>query len=584
MIQVEKVSYGFPAKDLYKEVTFTLEEGQHCAFIGSNGTGKTTLIDMIMHPENYLYDGKIIRDENCRIGYVNQFSKADKQQERTVFEYLSERFVQNQEETAKICAEMATTEELDSLFERYQELLDQFQSMDGDHYEVNIRKQLKLVGLSYQEETPIEKLSGGEYKLLQVMREMLLQPNLLIMDEPDVFLDFENLNGLCELINSHKGTLLVITHNRYLLNHCFNKILHLEDTDVQEFDGNYVDYNFALLQKKIEMQEQAAVQQEEIERTEKMVDRMRTSATNASIVSLGRALHAKETHLARLRARKIKEPFVEIRQPKIRLPEIISDVEETGTEKTVLSVWDYEVAFDELLLGNVSFELHVNEKVAIVGANGTGKTTLLRDIYKNRHPAIQIAEGTEVGFLSQIHGEMLNEANTVYEEFEALGFETEESIQKYLADYCFETETLCQKIGQLSGGEQNLLQLAKISVGNANLLLLDEPTSHLDTYSQIALEKAISEYQGAVLMVSHDFYNIVNCADYILFVDDKSVRRMRIRSFRKMIYENHFDKKYLELEQKKKELETGIAACLKNSDIKTAQKLCEQLEEIIERL
>lgn len=579
MIQVEKLSYGFPAKDLYKDISFTLEDGQHCAFIGSNGTGKTTLIDMIIEPEKYLYDGKIIKDEKCRIGYVNQFSKVEKNQDVTVFEYLSEKFVQNQQETALICEEMANAKELEPLFEKYQQLLDLYQSMDGDNYETNIRKQLKLVGLSNHENTLISKLSGGEYKLLQVMKEMLLQPNLLIMDEPDVFLDFENLNGLCELINTHRGTLLVITHNRYLLNHCFDKILHLENTDIQEFDGNYIDYNFALLQKKIELQERAAADREEIERTEKMVDRMRTDATNASIAALGRALHAKETHLARLRARAIKEPFVDIRLPKIQLPEV-----ETDSEKTVLSVWNYEVAFDELLLENVCFELQANEKVAIVGANGTGKTTMLREIFKNHNQAIDVKEGVEVGFLSQIHGEMLNESNTIYEEFENLGFETKESIRIYLADYCFEEETLSQKIGQLSGGEQNLLQLAKISVSNADLLLLDEPTSHLDTYSQIALEKAISEYKGAVLMVSHDFYNIVNCADYVLFVDDKSIRRMRIRSFRKMIYENHFNKEYLELEQKKKELETRISSCLKSNDIKTAKKLCEQLEEVIHKM
>lgn len=579
MIQVEKLSYAFPEKELYKEISFALEDGQHCAFIGSNGTGKTTLIDMIMDPEKYLYDGKIIRDESCRIGYVSQFSKAEKNQDITVFEFLSEEFVKNQEKTAEICAKMAETEELDSLFEEYQTLLDEFQAMDGDNYESNIRKQLKTAGMNKYENTLISQLSGGEYKLLQVMKEMLLSPNLLIMDEPDVFLDFENLNGLCELINSHKGTLLVITHNRYLLNHCFDKILHLENTDVQEFDGNYVDYNFNLLQKKIELQEKAAADLEEIARNEAMVDRMRTAATNASIAALGRALHAKETHLERLRARRIKEPFVDISQPKIVLPEV-----ETDAEKTVLSVWDYEVAFDELLLSDVCFELHGNEKVAIVGANGTGKTTMLREIYKNKHSAITISEGVKVGFLSQIHGEMLDESKTVYEEFEDLGFENKESIQAFLADYCFEEESLNSKIGMLSGGEKNLLQLAKISISNADLLLLDEPTSHLDTYSQIALEKAISEYKGAVLMVSHDFYNIVNCADYVLFVDDKSVRRMRIRSFRKMIYENHFDKDYLELEQKKKELETRIAVALKGSDIKTAKSLCEQLEEVVEKL
>ena len=133
----------------------------------------------------------------------------------------------------------------------------------------------------------------------------------------------------------------------------------------------------------------------------------------------------------------------------------------------------------------------------------------------------------------------------------------------------------------MSGGEKNLLQLARIAAGKASLLLLDEPTSHLDTYAQVALEDAIAEYPGAVLMGSHDFYTIVNCADYVLFVDDTSVRRMRIRTFRKNIYENHFNKDYLELEQQKKELETRIQTCLKANDVKTAKKVCEQLEEVI---
>ena len=579
MIQVENLSYSFPTKELYKKVSFTLEDGQHCAFIGSNGTGKTTLVDMIIDPEKYLYDGKIIKSEECRIGYVNQFSKSEKDQEKKVFEYLSEKFVENQEETAKVCEEMATAEDLEPVFARYQELMDLFQAMDGDNYESNIKKQLYLAGMTHHEQTEISALSGGEYKLLQVMKEMLQQPNLLIMDEPDVFLDFENLNGLTELINSYKGTLLVITHNRYLLNHCFNKILHLEDTDIQEFDGNYIDYNYALLQKKIELQEIAAEEQEEIARAEKMVERLRTDATRASIASLGRAVHAKQTYLDRLKARAIKEPFVDIRLPKITLPAVEAD-----QEKVVLSVTDYEVAFDDVIFENVSFELKAGEKVAIVGANGTGKTTLLRDIFKNAHPAIKIIEDVEVGFLSQLHGEMLDESKTVYEEFESLGFEKKADIYHYLKEYCFEEDTLTQKIGQLSGGEQNLLQLAKISVSHANLLLLDEPTSHLDTYSQIALEKAVSEYQGTVLMVSHDFYNIVNCADYVLFVDEKSMRPMRIRSFRKKIYENHFSKDYLELEQKKKELETRISASLKAKDFKNAKKLCEQLEEIIGKM
>lgn len=543
MIKVEKLAYEFPEKVLYKDVSFTLEDGVHCAFIGSNGTGKTTLVDMLKHPEDYLYDGKILRDDTCRIGHVSQFSKDEKNQNMTVFAFLSEVFVKNQEETAKVCEQMATDENLEDVYEVYQQLLDEFLAMDGEHYESNIKKQLKIAGMSRLEQTPLSQLSGGEYKLLQVMKEMLLQPNLLIMDEPDVFLDFENLNGLCALINEHKGTLLVITHNRYLLNHCFDKILHLENTDIQEFDGSYVEYHYALLQKKIELQELAKKDQDEIARNEEIVNRMRTAATNASIAALGRTLHARETHLARLRERQIKEPFVDIHQPEITFPQVEAD-----PEKLVLRVWDYEVAFDELLLSDVCFELYGKDKVAIVGANGTGKTTLLHEIYKNHHPSITIADGVKVELLSQVYG-----------------------------------TTTKEECG-LSGGEQNLLQIEKICNSDANLLLLDEPTSHLDTYSQIALEKAISEYPGAVLMVSHDFYNIVNCADYILYVDDKSIRKMRIRSFRKMVYENHFDKEYLELEQKKKELEVRIEAALKKSDVKTAKSLCEQLGQIVEKM
>ena len=579
MIQVQNLSYGFPTKDLYKDVSFTLEAGAHCAFIGSNGTGKTTLIDMILDPEKYLYDGKIIISEESRIGYVNQFSSDDKDKEKTVFEFLSEKFVENQKQTEEVCAKMAVEEDLEPLYEEYQKLFDLYQSMDGDNYESNIKKQLAMVGMSASIDSMISNLSGGEYKLLQVMKEMLLQPNLLIMDEPDVFLDFEHMNGLCDLINSYEGTLLVITHNRYLLNHCFNKILHLEDGDIQEFDGNFVEYNFMLLQKKIEMQEQVHEEQEEIARTEKVVDKMRTKATLYSIASLGRAVHAKQTYLDRLRARAIKAPFVEMRLPKIKFPKV-----EVNPEETVLKVEDYKVEFDEVILEDVNFELKANEKVAIVGANGTGKTTLFYDIIKNQHPKIKISEEVEVGFLSQFFGNIWDEKKTVYEEFLRLGFEKREDVLKFLKRYYFTDEMLDQRIEQLSGGEQNLLQLAEIAAGNAGLLLLDEPTSHLDTYAQVALENAISEYQGAVLMVSHDFYTIVNCADYILFVDDTSVRQMRIRTFRKKIYENHFDKDYLELEQKKKELEMRINTCLKANDVDGAKKLIEQLEEVVMKM
>ena len=254
---------------------------------------------------------------------------------------------------------------------------------------------------------------------------------------------------------------------------------------------------------------------------------------------------------------------------------------EIDPEETILKVEDYRVEFDEVILEDVNFEIKAGEKVAIVGANGTGKTTLFYDIFKNEHPNVHISENAKVGFLSQFYRNFWNEKHTVYEEFEQLGFENKKQVQEFLKDYYFTEEMLNQRIEQLSGGEQNLLQLAKIAAGDADLLLLDEPTSHLDTYAQVALENAISNYPGTVLMVSHDFYTIVNCADYVLFVDDTTVRRVRIRTFRKNIYQDHFNKDYLLLEQQKKELETRINTCIKDNDVARAKKLCEQLEDVI---
>lgn len=579
MIRAENLTYSFPQKDLYRKVSFTLEDGQHCALIGTNGTGKSTLTDILKNPDEYMYDGKLEIDGGCRIGYVSQSMPIDAVESQTVFQYISECFAALQKEIDDICTKMETAEELESLMEQYQNTWDAFCAIDGDHYESNIRKQLKLAGMEKLENQKLSLLSGGEWKLVQVMKEMITSPDLLIMDEPDGFLDFEHLNALKDLINTHKGTMLVITHNRYLLNHCFDKVLHLEDTEIQEFDGRYIDYNFALLQTKIEMQESAAADTEEIERNKKIIEKLRREATIFTSASRGRSLHARVSLVERLEARRIKSPFVAIKQPDIRL--VTKNELEDGT---VLSVRDYAVGFEDLLLEHVEFELGSRDKVAIVGPNGAGKTTLLRDIYKNDSDSIEIPESVQMAFLSQLPGETLEESHTILEDFLELGFQTEAEVAGYLKGYGFEPESIGGRISQLSGGEKNLLQLAKIAQSDANLLLLDEPTSHLDTYSQVALEQAIADYNGAILMVSHDFYTIANCMDYVLFIDGKTIRKMSIRKFRKMIYANHFNQNYLELEQKKKEIELQIARALKAGAFELAKELLEPLEAVNKQL
>ena len=214
MINAEKLTFGFSSTILFQDISFNLEENCHCALIGSNGTGKTTLMNLIREPDRYIFDGKITLDGVGRIGYVSQFAIREGDQSVTVYDYLCQDFQALEQAINDACMEMESAEDFDAVMERYQNLLDESDAMDADNYEVNILKQLTLAELEDKASLELEKLSGGELKLVQIIRQMLRRPGLLIMDEPDVFLDFENLNGLRDLINAYKGTLLVVTHSR----------------------------------------------------------------------------------------------------------------------------------------------------------------------------------------------------------------------------------------------------------------------------------------------------------------------------------------------------------------------------------
>lgn len=209
---------------------------------------------------------------------------------------------------------------------------------------------------------------------------------------------------------------------------------------------------------------------------------------------------------------------------------------------------------------------------------------MLSEIFENIKDTIRISKDAKVRMFSQITGSLFDDAKTLLEIFEDKGFDTIKNIKDYLKKYGFEGDTLGQKVSELSGGEKDLFQLAVLSLEKANLLLLDEPTGHLDVYAQIALEQAISEYKGAILMVSHDYYTVANSMDYVLLVENNTVRRMSIRKFRQMIYANHFDKDYLLLEQKKKETETRIQQLLRANEFEKAKVLMESLEETIKNM
>jgi ATP-binding cassette, subfamily F, member 3 len=195
MINIQHLSYSFPNKELYNNISFNLERGHHCAFIGTSGSGKSTLIEMIKDSESYLFEGKIAIDPNCRIGFVSQFSQLDKTEKTTVYDYIAAPFLALQSKILELCTEMETSSNIDSLMDEYQLALDAFDAIDGNDFESNIQIKLNMAHLMNLKNHRVSDLSGGEFKLIQVIKEMLLCPDVMIMDEPDVFLDFNNLNG-----------------------------------------------------------------------------------------------------------------------------------------------------------------------------------------------------------------------------------------------------------------------------------------------------------------------------------------------------------------------------------------------------
>lgn len=577
MITFRDVTFGYPQKDLYNKINFEIKEGDHAVLIGSNGTGKSTLLKLIMDTDRYTYEGIIRKNDNIRIGLVSQFV-GHEDSDVTAFDYLAEPFVELQRQNDALCDEMATAEDMDEVYSRYQKVLDEMDAMDAYNYPSNISKQLAIAGLSQVENLPVNKISGGEYKMLSIIRNMLLKPQLLIMDEPDAFLDFENIIGLARLINAYQGTVLVITHNRLLLSQCFNKVFHLENEQLQEFPGTFAEYNHAMLDTKISMQEHASKFDDFIEIQEKVIERIRTLATNAPNPKTGGQLKARVSYLERLKVMRGENPFIEDHEYDFSFPDVATieakmrqkaaegdelqtenesdemDQAEHGDEtaakctatstadqnKPVISVKDFSIIYDRPILTNISFDIAKGEKVAIVGANGTGKSSLLEAVYTQMKSREAIdPDAPKTGFFRQIYDNDSAE--------------------------------------QLSGGERNIRQLKALAETEATILFLDEPTSHLDTYAQIALEEALENYQGTVLMVSHDFYTIANCADRILILENGGIREMSSRAYRKSIYKKYFNSEILEQEKKRRETEVRVNALLKAGKHKEAREILDAI-------
>jgi ATP-binding cassette subfamily F protein 3 len=345
-----------------------------------------------------------------------------------------------------------------------------------------------------------------------------VKPDLLILDEPGNHLDYIGLGWLEKFLVAFAGSVLIVSHNRYLLDRVIGKIFELENCTLAEYEGNYSAYRMGKLRKLIAQQADYVANQKRLSQLETLVKRFAEIASSTSDPKWGKRLRARKTQLERERRQAVQRPV--LNQTRISF-----DMESRKTKADIaLQVNSYDKRYGDLVLfEDASLEISCGEKVALVGPNGSGKTTFLKDLVGRANwndPTLRIGPSLSVGYCEQ-NQELFNPNATIWEEFSTLGAFTRKDIVSVLARFLFGWEDLEKPIEFLSGGEKNRLQLARFMMTDANFLILDEPTNHMDIPSKEAIEESLSTFDGTILLVSHDRYLLDKIATSIIEIRDK---------------------------------------------------------------
>lgn len=511
LISAENLSFGFAGAPLLENISFTLSEGDRVGLIGPNGEGKTTLIRLILselEPES----GALFKKNGCRIGYLAQTGGYDS--ENTAFEEMRSVFREDiraidalRETEAKIARAEEGSAEYRALSARYDALTQQIAARDSYHYEIKIRTVLNGMGFSDSFSQPVSTMSGGEKTRLKLCRLLLEEPELLILDEPTNHLDIKTLFWLEDYLSSFKGAILTVSHDRYFLDRLVREIYELERGTLSVFKGNYTKYKLLKAEKNTRILKEYEKQQEEIAHLQDYVDKNLVRATTAkSALSRVKKLEKME---------RIERPPLPPSPPRFSF-----SYAEKPYEK-VLEVSALRLAAGEkVLLENASFALTRGEKCAVVGDNGTGKSTLVKEIVKNKNPAVKIGRFVKVAYYDQENAN-LNPENTVLGElWERHVLWDQTKVRNILAQAKLDAGDMDKKVRMLSGGERAKLALAVFECENGNFLILDEPTNHLDLPARESLEDALKAFDGTILFVSHDRYFIQALAGKIVELSD----------------------------------------------------------------
>lgn len=511
ILSCSNIDKTFIDDHVIKNASFHIEDHEKAAIVGINGAGKTTLLKIVtgILPADA---GTVTFAKDKSFGYLAQHQAIDS--ENTIFDELltvKQEVLDLESAMRQTEREMkhASSDELEILLKRYTGLTHRFEEMNGYACRSEITGILKGLGFAEEEfGKKVAALSGGQKTRVALGKLLLLKPDLIMLDEPTNHLDLNSIAWLETYLLNYKGAVIIVSHDRYFLDKIATKIIEIDNGVVSSFKGNYSDYAVQKEHLRIEQMNAYLNQQREIKHHEEVIDKLRQFNREKSI----RRAESREKMLDKIE--RLEKPS------EIRADMHLKLTPHTTSGNDVMQVQGLSKRFgSQLLFEGVSFEIKRGEHVAVIGDNGTGKTTLLKIINELVPPdagMIRLGTNVEIGYYDQ-EQQVLHMEKTLFEEIsDAYPYLSNTEIRNTLAAFLFTGEDVFKKIGALSGGERGRVSLAKLMLSEANFLILDEPTNHLDITSKEILETALNAYEGTVLYVSHDRYFINRTASRIL--------------------------------------------------------------------